>query len=104
MSNVTSKKRPYSKNGRLYLGDTDDTTQQWSVADPTDAETEEAMWRLRYTPRNQNNTVVVKSDDVFRVLAMAEAWSHFATYELGVTRAIVKLRETRRALRALRKP
>lgn len=98
---MTIPRRPSSSHGRLWLGDPDDTTKQWSVADPLDEENDNALYRLRYgwardLPKEQQK-------DIHRALEMAQAWRHFSTYPLGITHVVKQLREVWKALREVHK-
>lgn len=93
------RERPSSSFGWLLMGEQSKPETHWQIADPHDAETNEAMRRLRYGWGTQ--LTEEQRRDVYRVLGMAEAWSHFSTYELGVEHVLKKLRLVWQALRSI---
>jgi len=68
----------------------------YSMADPEDPETLEALHTARYAPERLTRS------QMYRILALAEEYQHLACYELGVEHCIQQLRELRRALQARR--
>ncbi len=100
-------KRPFSMHGRLYFGDKQE--EQWSIADPTDDRSYEAITTLYQQaypglwagPNPQPETLTVSRADLQRVLLLAEAWIHIGNYELGIGIVGRQLRDVRAALRKM---
>lgn len=85
------------KFGLLWFGVADHGRDRWSITDPTSAQLDEAMHRLRYESRDEQGEQLRR--DILTVLRAAEDYQHLTTYELGVEHIIRKLRAIWRALR-----
>lgn len=96
MSSDSSHVLRERKRGLLWFGVADDKRDRWSITDPTSAQLNEAMHRLRYESRDEQGEL---RHDILTVLRAAEDYQHLTTYELGVEHIVRKLRAIWRALR-----